>query len=428
MARFDTFFVMTPPDVAAFAAERLRLFEPGAALEVTEIGDGNLNYVFRVVDRRSGRSVIVKQAGPTARVSDAFKVSPDRSRIEHEALRLQGELAPGLVPAVHGHDPVLQATVMEDLSDHVILRRALLAGRAPPRLADDLSTFLARTLLLTSDAAVDHKEKRRRAARFVNPDLCEITEDLVFTEPFNDLRGRNDAFPATLPFVRSELYEDPRVRLETAKLKFEFLEHGQSLIHGDLHTGSIFVRDDSTKVIDAEFACHGPAGFDLGMLAANLVFAWANAQATIEEPAERDRRCGWLARTLAEVVDGFVEKWQQLWDSQVVEPTARYPGFAEWYLGGVLRDAAGAAGVELCRRTVGFAKVADLTGIGDVSSRASAERLCIALGKRLILERWGVRSGRDYLMRLDGAAALHPVLGPARGEHAVRAARGEARP
>ena len=32
------------------------------------------------------------------------------------------------------------------------------------------------------------------------------------------------------------------------------MTNAQALLHGDLHTGSVFVRDDSTKVIDPEFA------------------------------------------------------------------------------------------------------------------------------------------------------------------------------
>lgn len=80
---------MTEQDVIEYVQKKLDIFEQNAELECREIGDGNLNYVFRVVDQNSGQSVIIKQAGPVARISDAFKVSPDRNRIESEALKLQ---------------------------------------------------------------------------------------------------------------------------------------------------------------------------------------------------------------------------------------------------------------------------------------------------------------------------------------------------
>ncbi len=99
MSRFDEYFLMKPADVLDYARERLAIFDPKADLECKEIGDGNLNYIFRVWDKNSDTSVIIKQAGHYARISDAFKLSPDRNRIETEMLQLEGKLAPGLVPS-----------------------------------------------------------------------------------------------------------------------------------------------------------------------------------------------------------------------------------------------------------------------------------------------------------------------------------------
>ena len=68
MTRFDTYFLMKPNDVAEYAKTQLDVFAPDADLEGAEIGDGNINFIFRVRDRKTGQSVIVKQAGPTARI------------------------------------------------------------------------------------------------------------------------------------------------------------------------------------------------------------------------------------------------------------------------------------------------------------------------------------------------------------------------
>jgi 5-methylthioribose kinase len=406
VARFDTYFLMKAADAAEYARTKLEGF--GADLESTEIGDGNLNYIFRVVDRKSGRSVVIKQAGDTARISADFKIATDRNRIEYDLLKLEAELAPGLVPQVFKYDPVMFCCAMEDLSDHVIMRKALLDRVKLPLFADHVTTFMANTLLLTSDVVMDHKAKKRLQGGFINPDLCEITEDLVYTEPFNDLKKRNLVFGPNLGFVTRELYQDQALRLETAKLKFDFLTNTQCLIHGDLHTGSIFVRPDSTKVIDPEFAMYGPAGYDVGNVVANLVFAWANADTTIADPAARADFTGWLERILVEVVDLFQVKWRKLWAERVTEPVARYPGFAEWYLGTVMRDTSGVCGHELCRRTVGLAQVKDLTSIADPARRVRAERVCLSLAKRCIMERDQVRTGQDYLARLRAVAAQHP--------------------
>ncbi len=408
MRDFTKYFLMKSEDAVEFARDKLEFFPRGATLESAEIGDGNLNYIFRVREPASGKGVVIKQAGDTARISDQFKVSPDRNRIEHDILVIENELAPGLVPKIYGFDPVMNALAMEDLSDHAIMRGALLERRTFPLFADHITTFMVNTLLLTSDAVIDHKKKKETVKRFINPDLCEITEDLVYTEPFNDVKKRNDPFPPNADFIKRELYEDKEILLETAKMKFDFFCNAQCLIHGDLHTGSIFVREDSTKAIDPEFAFYGPAGYDVGNVIANLIFAWANADTVMEAGSKRAAFTGWLEKTIDDVMRLFVSKWKALWARCVTETVARYDGFAEWYLDGILRDTAGVAGLELCRRIVGIAHVKDITSIADRDARLRAERLCIRAAKRCILERDGIRSGADYLNVLHAAAKEYP--------------------
>ncbi len=196
----------------------------------------------------------------------------------------------------------MNLTALEDLSDHVILRKGWLEGKSFPRAADDLAEFMAKTLVASSDGVLSPKEKKVLVRDYINPDLCEITEDLVFTEPFADLRSRNEVSPGLESFVENQLYSDRRLRLEVAKLKARFLSSPQTLIHGDLHTGSVFVRPDSTKVIDPEFAFFGPAGFDLGTKAANAAFAFYGARAQA-----RDSEAGAF---LVRLVDRFVERWR----------------------------------------------------------------------------------------------------------------------
>ncbi|GAB2215689.1 hypothetical protein Droror1_Dr00020084 [Drosera rotundifolia] len=48
-----------------------------------------------------------------------------------------------------------------------------------------------------------------------------------------------------------------------------FCEKAQALIHGDCHTVSVIVTQDSTQVIDPEFAFDRPMGFDIGAFLGN---------------------------------------------------------------------------------------------------------------------------------------------------------------
>jgi 5-methylthioribose kinase len=407
MSRFDTYFLMKPADVVEYAREKLDLFAPDAELEGKEIGDGNINYIFRVWDKKNGTSVIIKQAGHTARISDAFVLSTDRTRIEADILQLEHELAPGLVPLVYKYDDVMSACSMEDLSDHVIMRGALIQHQKFPRFADDITTFMVNTLLLTTDVVLEHKKKKAMVKNYINPELCEISEDLVYTEPFNDYNGRNLVFPPNLEWVKEELYGDNELLLEAAKLKFEFLTNTQSLIHGDLHTGSIFIKPDSTKVIDPEFAFYGPMGYDIGNVVANLIFAWANADATINDADQKADYIGWLEQTIVEVVDLFNEKFIAAWKENVTEILAKVPGFQEWYLHTVMRDTAGVTGMELCRRTVGLAQVKDITSIANEQARLRAERICLTAAKAYIKNRETYKTGADFLKTLKDVAAKY---------------------
>lgn len=396
MSDFTVYFTMKESDALHYATSQLDFFTPGAALTCTEIGDGNLNFVFRIKDEQSGKSIIVKQAGPVARISDEFKVSPDRNRIESEILAIQHELAPGFVPQVYKFDSVMNCCVMEDLSDHAIMRKALLEHKQFPLFADHITTFLVNTLLLTSDVVMNHKDKKDQVKRFINQDLCEISEDLVFTEPFYDC-PRNEVFEPTRAFAKQHLWDDEALLLETAKLKFEFLTNAQSLIHGDLHTGSIFVKEDSTRIFDPEFAFYGPAGYDVGNVIANLIFANVNAEMTMEAGPAKEAHTSWLLQTIESIVDLFQVKFNKLWDESVTERVAGYKGFKAHYLGRIMQDTAAVAGLEMIRRTLGLAHVKDITSIADDAKRAQAEKFCLTVGKRFIMERDQLITGADYL-------------------------------
>lgn len=409
MVDYATYFLMKAEDVPAYVRAKLPdFFKPEARLSSKEIGDGNLNYVFRVKDEE-GKSIIVKQAGETLRISKEMKLSTDRGRIEAKILTIQEDLAPGLVPKVYLYDGDMCAILMEDMVGHTMMRTALLAHNVYPHFAEDISTFLARTLLLTTDIVLGHKEKKEYVKSFINPDLCEITEDLVYTEPYNNAKGRNNVFPPNTEFVRRELYEDEALHLEVAKLKFAFMNDAQALIHGDLHTGSIFINEKHMFVFDPEFAFYGPMGYDVGNILANLFFAWLNGEATINDVAKKERFCGWVLAAMEEIVDKFRAKFCALFQEKASDPMARTKGFLEAYLASVLSDTAGVTGLELIRRTVGMANVKDITTIADEKKRMRAERIAVTLAKDCILHRKAMQNGADYRAAIERAIAAFPA-------------------
>ncbi len=410
MSRFDTYFLMKTEDVAEYVQEKLHFFPDDAKLECKEIGDGNLNYVFRLRDTETGKSIIVKQADEALRISAEMKISKDRGRIEAKILGIQGKYAPGLVPEVYLYDGVMCAMTMQDMVGHTMMRTGLINHEIYPLFADHITTFMVNSLLLTTDVVMDHKEKKELVKSFINPDLCEISEDLVYSEPFVDYNKRNNVFPPNKEFVQRELYDDVKLRLEAAKCKFEFMNNAQALIHGDLHTGSIFINQEHTYVFDPEFAFYGPMGYDVGNIIANMFFAWCNGDATIEDPAEKEKFCSWTLDTIEKIVDLFIEKFKVSFRENVTDTMAKTEGFLEWYLDTVLRDTAAVAGFESVRRTVGMANVKDITTIPDEKKRARAERIIITLAKDYIMNReTSFKCGADYLTAIKRAIDKFPA-------------------
>ena len=401
MSKFDAYFLMDAEDVVSYVKEKMDTFQPDAQLKCEEIGDGNLNYVFRVTDSEAGKSLIVKQAGNTARISEDIHLSTNRIRIEAEALRLEGELAPGLVPEVYLFDGTMSCFVMEDLSSYTIMRSALMDYEMFPDFADHITTFMAETLVRTSDVVMCHKEKKELQQRFINPELCEITEDLVYTEPYYNQNGRNSYTAGNEEYFADLLMNDEALKLEVAKLKFDFMSKGQSLLHGDLHTGSVFITKEKTKVIDPEFAFYGPMGYDIGNVVANLIFAWARG--TVNEQREFTQ---WAEEAIKDTIDLFKLKFIRVWEENVTEITAKQESFRDAYLLEVLSDTAAVTGLELNRRVVGLAKVKDLTSIVPEERKIQAERICVESAVKFIKNRNDIRTGEDFIQVLKTSLSM----------------------
>ena len=71
-------------------------------------------------------------------------------------------------------------------------------------LTDQISTFMAQVLMGTTDVVMDHQEKKDLQRKFINPELCDISEALVYTEPYNDEMHRNNVFDPIADFVKEK--------------------------------------------------------------------------------------------------------------------------------------------------------------------------------------------------------------------------------
>lgn len=370
-----------------------------------EIGDGNLNFVYRAGDNQ-GRSLIIKQALPFVRMTgEGWPMTPERARFEAGSLKIHGALVPELVVKVLDENMDRYIFVMEDLADHTVLRKSLNANESIPGVAKQIGTYVGAVAVATSPLGVNREVFGSYQADFVNSELSTITDDLVFTEPIYD-SGRNSTLEANKPDAAA-FAQDPVMKRLNATAKWDFLTRKEALIHGDLHTGSVMVRANETqapsvKVFDSEFACLGPVGFDLGAIMANYVIAAARAIAL-----DQDSRAEWLVEQCNEVLSGFDTEVHrrstsdQLWDAGFLAESVE-----KWH-----RDAWMFSACKMSRRVVGAAKTADLTTL-EPALREGADR-GVLLCARQIAE-WTIGSPTDNELGTRSARLLE-ILAQHRG-------------
>ncbi|WP_028922393.1 S-methyl-5-thioribose kinase [Pseudonocardia acaciae] len=374
---------LTTEDVPGYLAGRAALRElvDPATLTVSEVGDGNLNLVFVCADA-AGRGLVLKQALPYVRlVGPDWPMTEERATREAAAIRAHAALSPHVCRLID-FDADRYVLALEDLTDHEVFRTRLNAGGPFEGVAERLGEYVADVAFGTSWLGLGEEEFRVRAAGAANPELCAITEDLILTEPYLGA-ARNSVRPMLEPVV-ARLQGDPEWVAAAMALKHRFLTAQEALLHGDLHTGSVFVRGDgpelSVKAFDSEFACYGPVGFDLGLLWANMLFAGARA-AALGQP---DRAAS-LVATCESSWHRFRARLSELWPTR--RCPEKYPDayLASW-LDVIRRDGFGFAGCEAARRTIGLAKVSDLESLDDDTYTAAATAM-LRLSRLLLTER-----------------------------------------
>ncbi|MGH4124739.1 MAG: S-methyl-5-thioribose kinase [Clostridium sp.] len=390
MSRYSEHFLMNVDEVKIYAKEVTHYFNNEEELEAMEIGDGNINYVFKVWNPKTGKSLIIKQADKFLR-SSGRPLDINRNRIEAEILKIQGTLAQSFVPQIYHYDAIMCALSMEDISEYKNLRTELLSGKSFHHLADNISTFLADTLLPTTDLVIDRADKKESVSRCTNTELCDITEDLVFTEPYYNYKNRNIILKENEKFVENNLYNNERLKAEVGILREGFMNHAQALIHGDLHSGSIFINEKGIKVIDPEFAFYGPMGYDVGNVIGNLFFAWANKYYTKRNNSEF---LDWIEEAIKDTLNIFEKKLSEKYDS-LVTFNLYNSYFKEHYISEVLADSLGYAGTEIIRRVVGDSKVLEVTNVKKLEQRIPLERALIKIGISLIMNRYKFTTGSD---------------------------------
>ena len=372
----------TLPDYLRQRHAEIRIFESETELRIEEIGDGNLNTVYRVSDaERPERSLVLKHAPPYIKIlGPDYPLSTERLTYESRALGVYNQLASGTVPAQYDFDAEVAVIAMEDLRDARVLRDDLIAGVVDTAIAEQIGRFMSVVHSHTHVENLDSATTQDYRRQFANMTMQSITADYVFTFPFAE-HETNFWTPGLEPDVQ-RLKADTDFLVQAKHLKQIFLTMQQAVTHGDLHTGSVLVQDHTAKVIDAEFAFYGPVGFDIGLYWANYFLSYFSHQDTLD------------------VQSALKTAIVQTWDTYAAEFRVADDTLKERTLQNIFHDAVGFAGLEMLRRLIGAAHVKDIEGIVDIPRKLRAERAALQFGTTLVKKHQSLRDVAAILAML----------------------------
>ena len=397
----ENYRALTTQTVSAYLADKTKVSAllGGSAQSWTaeEVGDGNLNLVFIV--RNGDKSVIAKQALPYVRlVGESWPLPLSRAYFEYQTLKRESDVASQWVPEIILYDHEMALIVMEHLTPHIILRKGLIQGIRYPHLADHAGQFMAATLFDYSDLCLDAKTKKLNVALFSeNHVMCGLTEQVIFDDPYFEAELNRHTSPQ-LDDIAADIRQDVALKVAVQELKTLFMCKAQTLLHGDLHSGSIMVTEADSRVIDPEFAFYGPMGFDVGVFIANLLLAYFSQPGHATSNDDREDYGQWILETLLQTYAIFEKTFSQKWRDQrtgalypetlfsTVDTTASEQALSG-YLRDVMQDSIGFAGAEMVRRILGIAHVEDLETITNENLRAKCERKALSLGRIMITTR-----------------------------------------
>ncbi len=330
-------------------------------IDVYPIGNGNLNKVYKLdylIRGSDYRSCCVKFAPLKANISDRLKLDLIRGEREGLYYKIRNTFAPGSCPVVYGYDKNNRMLYMEYINGRLL--RDVISAPALDIEAEKIASFLIDSLMYTRETVYDSGIEFGKVD-FDRHLLCDLTDLLVFDEPYREC-PYNSFSNDNERFIDDNLLKNDVLLARVGYLRNKFNNQKDCLIHGDLHSGSVFVTDRGPVVFDAEFAFFGPLAYDAGNLAAHYIIAAIDLlRKGSSETAEN------AIRQISDILQSFFIQTKNI-------------------VTDILIDTVGFAATEIIRRVIGMAKVPELTRISDPYDLAVLERVLLDLAVALLTD------------------------------------------
>ncbi|MFW5718768.1 MAG: phosphotransferase, partial [Halanaerobium sp.] len=258
--------LLNQKEALAYIKEETDIFADLKNLNISSLNantlsvNGFANNLFLIEDKKSGKKVVLKQLLPYVRKAalENVNIPLPEGRIYSEifSLKFWRGSFPGYVPEVYHFDSKNNIIIFEYIEKMLLLRSALIKGKRFSKLADHISTFLAKNAFYSSQHFLSREEFDKLLKFFSSSDSIEIWDLLIFQGAILATEDKN-----INPYLEQKIIQfrgDKRIIKKTKEIRSLFKNTKESLIHGDFHTSNIFVGENKIKIFDTEFAGYGP--------------------------------------------------------------------------------------------------------------------------------------------------------------------------
>ncbi len=239
-------------------------------LEVKKPGEGNMNFVARIVTRE--KKIILKQANPFVQKYPHIAAPVERVIVESQFYQTIQQLsnANEYVPEPLGLDPFNHIIAIEDLGEGNDFTFLYQKGKSlTEKQLNHLLSFL--------DLLHNKIKPHMLVAYPDNLKLRRLNHEHLFSYPFLAENGFDlDTVTSGLQEISMHYKTDTELKSKLEILGQLYLSEGDTLLHGDYYPGSWLHTTDGIKVIDPEFSHVGHKEFDLGIFIAHLKMSQAN--------------------------------------------------------------------------------------------------------------------------------------------------------
>lgn len=223
---------------------RMGLIAAGDPVKAEIMGGGVSSEIWKVTS--PGRVFCVKRARERLDVKQDWFVPVERNRFERLWYARANRTIAGVAPRIHAFDDEAMLFAMEyfDPRRYRLWKSELASGRADPRFAHQVGTYLARIHAATAG-------DRNVAAEFATDEL------------FWSLRIE--------PYLLTTAARHPALAERLAILADRTAETRLALVHGDFSPKNIFIGPAAPVFFDAECAWYGDPAFDLAFCLNHLL-------------------------------------------------------------------------------------------------------------------------------------------------------------